>query len=249
MLRFLLSPRQVALHLVALLLMAAMAWLSLWQLGKARGDVPEAAAAPVALAEVSTPGRAVAQGAYDRIVTASGRYDAEAQVLVPDRILEARSGLWVVVPLRVPGATVAVVRGWIAPTEIPPAPPTGELTVTGRFLPSEETPVRAPELPAGRIAAVDLTALGAEWANDLHEGFVVAADESPPPASTPTRVPESNAVPSDTGAPFSNTGYALQWWAFSAFVGYLWWRILRDRWQARTPIAVAPERATAPTGG
>ena len=162
---------------------------------------------------------------------------------VPDRQLDGRIGSWLVVPLRLDdGGAVPVVRGWVAAPDRPPAP-LGEVTVTGRLLPPEEKPARAAGQAADEVPAVDVTALGSRWAVELHEGFVLARAEDPAPAAAPVRVPESNAVPSDTGAPFSNLGYALQWWAFAAFVGYLWWRIVRERWQHR--FATAPAALTA----
>ena len=46
-----------------------------------------------------------------------------------------------------------------------------------------------------------------------------------------------------------NFGYALQWWAFSAFVAWMWWRVLRDHAGAApsdeaqaTPPATTAER-------
>ena len=37
-----------------------------------------------------------------------------------------------------------------------------------------------------------------------------------------------------------NFGYALQWWAFTAFGLYMWWRIMRDHARASDPHQAPP---------
>ncbi len=68
-----------------------------------------------------------------RRVTASGRY--AGQLLVPDRELDGKRGFYVLTLLRTDsGKALPVVRGWLPGTADPakaPAPPAGEVTVTG----------------------------------------------------------------------------------------------------------------------
>lgn len=65
-------------------------------------------------------------------------------VLIRNRALDERPGMWVVTPLRADdGTVVLVLRGWIEATRdnsrtaTAPAPPPGQVTVTGVLQPSE----------------------------------------------------------------------------------------------------------------
>jgi DNA-binding transcriptional regulator of glucitol operon len=42
-----------------------------------------------------------------------------------------------------------------------------------------------------------------------------------------------------------NFGYTLQWWAFSAFAAYFWWRIVRDHARRDDVPQVTPEHSAA----
>lgn len=260
MLRFLLSPRQLAVHAVALMLVTAMAWLCWWQLGKAqhRDPSPPSLEQAVDLEAVSQAGQWAPQ-AFNQPVLASGRYRYDQTVSIPGRILNGQAGAWVITPLQLgEGSVVAVVRGW---TQAPlpsvssgpscPNPARGEclVTVTGQFLPPEQAPTRPEGTAARQVAAVDLAQLTPLWGNPpLHEGYLLAAHETPSPTDlgilTLTRIPPTNAQTSDTGAPFSNASYAVQWLAFSGFVLFLWWRILRDGWRKQNENVPAKHPAT-----
>lgn len=43
-----------------------------------------------------------------------------------------------------------------------------------------------------------------------------------------------------------NFGYTLQWWAFSAFAAFFWWRIVRDHARHRAGVAPVAPAAPAP---
>ncbi len=46
-----------------------------------------------------------------------------------------------------------------------------------------------------------------------------------------------------------NFGYSIQWWLFSAFAAFFWWRIMRDNARRRDELATEPRaEATKPTG-
>ncbi len=241
--RFLVAPRQLMLHVLMLVLVAAMTWLCLWQLGKAQHPHQAPSGQPsVSVQSVSQPGQ-LSPEAFNRPITAEGVYLPAQTVLIPDRMLHGRSGSWVLTPLRLPdGSVLAVVRGWsdqsITTGEVPVS-----VQLSGHFLPPEQAPAR-PSARPGEVATVDLAALSPLWGNPaLHEGYLLASSEHPPPTDLAgvslTRIPASNAETSDTGAPFSNAAYALQWLAFSAFVVFLWWRILRDGWRRQAISAEA----------
>jgi DNA-binding transcriptional regulator of glucitol operon len=43
-----------------------------------------------------------------------------------------------------------------------------------------------------------------------------------------------------------NFGYSIQWWLFSAFAAFFWWRIVRDAGRRRAELQSAPEQQPAP---
>ena len=236
-LRVLLGPRWLGLHLLTVVVVVAFVLLGLWQLGRfedssARASA-RAAAHPTPLSDVARPEQGLTGGAVGRAVTAQGRYDP-AQVLVPGRSLAGRTGLYVVAGLRTDdGALVPVLRGWV-PAAPAPLPPSGPVSVRGVLQPSESdadaTVDAAAPLPTGQVPYVGsdvlAPALGAADGRGLYDGYVALLSETPPPAEAIRHVPAA-ARASDLGR-WRNAGYAAQWWIFAAAVLWLWGRGVRD---------------------
>ena len=95
--------------------------------------------APAPVDDVLAPGQAVPDDAEWRVVTATGTYDAADTVIVRYRTRDGASGVDAVVPLVTGDGTALLVdRGWLqtegstipGPADVP-APPAGEVTVTG----------------------------------------------------------------------------------------------------------------------
>lgn len=235
MFRTALKPKWLSLLGVVVLVAIAFIQLGRWQLGvahdtaraqavKEAGDV-----APVALETLLTPHTAFPGQHSGRLVTATGTYAGE-QVLVAGRLLDGRSGYWVLSPLTVTpgGAVFPVVRGWTA-TAVAPAPPAGAVSVTASLAPGESPSTGTH--PAGQLGSVDLARLVNRWSADLFNAFGFVQSEAsagtgaPVGAGTLRRVPPP--VP-DTGLNGRNAAYAVQWWVFAAFAGYLWVRMVRE---------------------
>ncbi|MCT9928941.1 SURF1 family protein [Planotetraspora sp. A-T 1434] len=242
MLRTLLSPRLVALHLLVVGVLISFTLLGRWQLGvfEASGK-PKLAAdpPPVAVSQLTDVGRHIGTDVFGRRVTAQGAYDAPAQLLVADREPDVSGpggraasgrGFWLLTPLRLTdGTVVAVVRGWVASAADPAAAvPAGTVTVTGRLRPSEQTDavVRGGPLPQGQVATVSTAELINVWTDvKLRDGFVVATAQDPPSTAKPVAVP-----PPTEGGGFTwrNLAYAAQWWIFAAFAVFMWFHFVRD---------------------
>ncbi|MGL5853185.1 MAG: SURF1 family protein [Phycicoccus sp.] len=231
MLRTALTPRFLGLFALLLAVLASFTWLGLWQLDTARGDARLEAAErarsqqPADLTTVLRPFAPFGDGMTGRPVTASGRYAADGQVLVPNRLLEGREGYWVVTPLVVDstGARFAVLRGFVtAPADAGP-PPSGRLTVAGGLAPGE-SPSDA-VLPAGQIGSVDLSLLVNTWPGDLYNAFLFLESETPATGASPTRVP--TPLP-PVELDWRNAAYAVQWWVFALFAAWLYLRMLRE---------------------
>ncbi|MEN3540152.1 SURF1 family protein [Microbispora sp. ZYX-F-249] len=261
MLRTLLAPRLVALHLLVIGVLVSFTFLGRWQLGvfEASGAPRRAPdPAPVAVTELTQVGRHVSGAAISRKVTATGTYDAADQLLVADRVADvdapggraARgSGFWLLTPLRLAdGTVVPVVRGWVAAAADPAAAvPEGAVTVTGRLRPAEQTDdvMRNGNLPRGQVATVSTAELINLWPDArVRDGFVVVTAQEPPSRATPVAV-----SPPTQGGGFTwrNLAYALQWWIFALFAVYMWFHFVRDalrgrrnREERREPEAAEP---------
>jgi cytochrome oxidase assembly protein ShyY1 len=100
-----------------------------------------------------------------------------------------------------------------APPEVP-APPSGQVTVTGRLRPTEtedSTGIRNRSgLPAGQILLINTDDIGKGLPYRLFGGFVELTGQQPPSAPAPDPVPAPD-VGSGGGL---NLAYAVQWWLF-----------------------------------
>ena len=235
--RDLLTPRMLALHVLGAFAVAAACWLGWWQLQSwqaerdlAAQDLAEAPAIP--LDDALGPDEVFANDQVGRPVTVTGAWLPEGGFEVADRDLDGRTGRWVVTPVAVCQAgdcrgasAVPVVRGWLAPGEQPPAAPRGEVELTGWLQPGEGTGVADPDpndrvIPEMRIAnALQLVD------RDLYGGYVIARD-LPVPGLEPV-TPDSLPEPAGSTS-LRNLLYAAEWAAFAVFAGFLWWRFGRD---------------------
>lgn len=241
MYRFLFTPAWLARLAAALVLAAVMVLLGNWQLSRyeeraavnARIDAAEVSEA-VPLGEVlAVPGPAEAVGpavpaaATWTMVTTTGRYDPAHELLARGRTVGGRVGFEVLTPLVLgDGSAVLVDRGWIPPGEAGltaapevPAPPEGQVTVTGRVRPSESGGAaveRHDGVPQTR--RIHLESVADEVPYPLYGAYLTLDSQQPPadPGLTPIPVRRENA--------WLNAGYTVQWWLFAALVlaGFAW---------------------------
>lgn len=241
-LRELVAPRLLLLHLVGLVATGAAVGLGLWQLDVWQAEREAAARdlsdlAPVPIDEVIDGDDPFPGAAVGRPVELTGRWLPESTFYVTGREHDGRDGYWAVTPVAVceqeaacaTSSALLVVRGWTADPQTAPAAPQGGVELTGWLQPPEGTgrPDDDPRddlLPEVRIAdaiqRVD---------QDLYSAFLVAESAEPTAATdglvpvTPDSMPEPS---SDTG--LRNLLYGVQWWVFAGFVVFVWWRWARD---------------------
>ena len=240
------KPRWLGLFALVVAVMVSFGLLGLWQLSVARdnGRAEQDRAAPTLpvadIAAVLTPHTPFPQDGNGRRITATGRYDGSAQVLVTPRLLRGQRGYWVVTPLvvRSTGARIAVVRGFVTDPAQAAAPNVaGEVTVSGALTPGEspaqDTSPAGTALPDGQMTALDLSRLVNRWPGALYNAFVFAIAEVPDVTSVAS--PAVQRVPppalASGGMSWRNTAYAFQWWAFALFAAYMWWRMVRDDYE------------------
>ncbi len=256
--RALLTPRMLAAHLLALVLVATAGALAFWQYEawsarRAAEAVDLTALTPVPLAEAIGPDDPFPGDQVGQPVEITGTWLPEATVLVSDRELDGVTGFWVVTPLSVDatGSAIPVVRGWSADPTSVPDPPRGEASLTGYLQPSEGRTVTDDDptddvLPQLRTADIlqrvdqDLygayvvetpdRAAGAE--NDGTEGLGAASLAQLPPAGRFTAL--------------RNLLYAIEWVVFGGFAAFVWWRFVRE---ARDAAAAGPPEDEASDDG
>ncbi|WP_052466122.1 SURF1 family protein [Mobilicoccus massiliensis] len=253
MIRTALRPKWLALLGLVAVVVVLFGWLGLWQLNVAQRKgqieaVQKVQQAPeVAVDDILAPQTSLDGTQVGRAVRATGTYDPAHQVLVVDRRLGDRLGVWVLTPLvtDTTGARLAVVRGFVGQGDPIPAPPPGTVTVRGVLEPQEGPPEEPRLLPEGQVQSVDVASLVNEWSGDVYNGFVLASAEDPPARDAQlTHVPPPQV---DLGGiNWRNAAYALQWWIFAGFVVYIWWRMVRDDHELTLATALdAPESSEA----
>ena len=237
MYRFLLTPRWWGINVFVLLAIPFCIFMGSWQLSRfearvqAHGEasaqaVSDRKAAARPLAELLP----VDQVTSGKQVTASGRYGK--QLLVPDRTLDGKKGYYVLTLLRTgSGKALPVVRGWLpgtADAAKAPAPPAGEVTVTGA-LQASETPgdngVSAQGgLPAGQTAAISSASLVNLVPYDVYDAWVTLDKGDSGMKAVPVAAPDNSGL--DLKA-FQNLGYTGEWFVFAGFVVFMWFRLVR----------------------
>lgn len=243
MYRFLLKPRWIAFHLLVAGLVVVMVLLGLWQLRRLderrdRNDEVRArqSAPPVAVQELGlTPDDDLdAAGELQwQPVTATGRYDVGAQVLVRNRSLNGAPGEHVVTPLVLAdGTAVLVNRGWVplppAPDQPPlaPDPPSVEVTVEGRVRATQRRGSFGPRDPAtgvlSEVNRIDIERLARQVPYPLLPVSIELTAQNPAPEGdlpAPLPAPELSDGP--------HLAYAGQWFLFSIVAVIGWVMIVR----------------------
>ncbi|MEV6563113.1 SURF1 family protein [Streptomyces kronopolitis] len=271
MYRFLLTPRWWGINVFAVLAIPLCLFMGSWQLSRFEGRVQDhqqqenrsarakaAAARPLAsLLPVDT----VTSG---RQASARGHYDAGHQLLVPDRTLKdkrgERQGFYVLDLLRTDGGkALPVVRGWLpgdadskADTAKVPAPPKGEVTVTGALQASENQGTDGVQagggLPQGQLGMISAASLVNIVPYPVHDAWITQTDPQRPLHAVPPAAAEGSGL--DLKA-FQNLGYTGEWFVFAGFVVFMWFRLFRRDAEAAKDVAlgIVPEGDEDAAGG
>ncbi|MFT4216017.1 MAG: SURF1 family protein [Micropruina sp.] len=227
-----LRVKQALVILAGVVAAAIMVGLGLWQLqvftdqGNASAQARAKQPAVVLLDFVNPDG--TVGDIYGKPVTVTGHYLPEEQ----ERILGADGVVRVLSALELPnGRVLPVVRGTIAQGVEAPAPPSGEHSEAGIFLPSEA----ADDTPTSRgytLSTVRLPQLAQLWPQPLMPGFITLdAAASARQGLSPATV----SLPEGEGS-WRNSGYALQWWAFALFALGMSWRIAHSIGKRRAGV-------------
>lgn len=264
MYRFLLTPRWWGINLFAVLAIPVCLFMGSWQLSRFEARVEshqqqEKTAAGAAHAKPRPlsgllPVDAETSG---RMAEATGRYDTGHPLLVPDRALEGKRGFYVLSLLRTgEGKALPVVRGWLPGEADPrrvPAPPRGEVTVSGALQASESQGSPGVSsgggLPKGQLGMISAASLVNVVPYDVHNAWITVQHT----AGGSQLRPVPPVRPDNTGLDmkaFQNLGYTAEWFVFAGFVLFMWFRLFRrDTELARdAALGLIPGPAPEPAG-
>ncbi|MCP3766207.1 MULTISPECIES: SURF1 family cytochrome oxidase biogenesis protein [Streptomyces] len=257
MYRFLLSRQWVILTLLSLVLIPTMVELGFWQLHRHERRVAlnqviadSLAAEPVPAESLTAPGAKVDRDHLYRRVTARGSFDASDEVVVRRRTnADDEVGYHVLTPFVLEDGKVLLVnRGWVpadgaSQTAFPevPAPPGGELTLTGRLMQDQTTEASGIKnlqgLPDRQIMLINSELEADRLGKEVLGGYVDLTDPAPS-GDTPQPVPSPEH---DSIGP--HLAYAWQWWLFAAGVPVGW--VVLVRREARERAEKAEREADA----
>ncbi|MGP3980554.1 SURF1 family protein [Streptomyces sp. KR80] len=261
MYRFLLTPRWWGINLFVVLGVPFCLFMGTWQLGRFEARVESHQAQQRdsrdhtrAVAEPLADLLPVTQETSGRTATATGRYDHERQLLVPDRSLDDRRGYYVLTLLRTDGGrALPVVRGWLpgdADTARPdrvPAPPRGEVTVRGALQASESQGAAGVGagggLPDGQLAMISAASLVNLVPYPVYDAWITLPEGETSGALRPVPPAAAEGTGLDLKA-FQNLGYTGEWFVFAGFVLFMWFRLFRREAETQRDLALGlpPER-------
>ncbi|MFB7457477.1 SURF1 family protein [Streptomyces sp. NPDC088337] len=261
MYRFLLTRQWVILTILAIALIPTMIRLGFWQLHRHEHKVAlnqviteSLAARPVPAESLTSPGATVKHADLYHRVTAKGHFDTADEEVVRRRTNDNGDiGYHVLTPFVLDDGRVLLVnRGWVptdaSQTEFPkiPAPPRGEITVTGRLMPDETTAASGIKdvkgLPDRQVMLISSTQQAERLGKRVLGGYVQLTSPAPQGGS-PQLLPDPEH--SDIGP---HLAYAIQWWLFTAGVPVGWVVLLRREARERAQAAAkeaAPEAEPA----
>lgn len=210
--------------LLAVVLVASCIFLGMWQHGRyseraatnaritdATSQEPEVA---TSLMSVDEP---PSESEEWTVVTASGVYDSDSEVLVRNRSVNGQTGFEVITPLVLDdGVRLLVDRGFVPASQegamaLPDVPeaPVGEVTVTGRL--------RISESEVGDMNSVDgvpqARSIAVEQIGESIDATVLAGYITQDDADTGL-----TPIPVEKERAWQNFAYAYQWWIFAGMI-------------------------------
>jgi len=225
----------LAIHALALLLIAACLLLSHWQWERAHYSRQAIAVSkPIAFENLSKPRDFLPPSSVGQLTKVSGTWQQNGRIRLPNRPVDGRKllanakpstqtqlGSWVVDFLKLRDETsVAVVRGWQSSGSRFPAA-VGRASVIGVVQSGED----APNLEAINASPLVTTKfLLTHIDTDIRDGFIVETKDN----GTLVQVIPSRQAFTQDGLRTLNVFYTFNWIFFALLISLIWIRIVRD---------------------
>ncbi|MEP6482252.1 MAG: SURF1 family cytochrome oxidase biogenesis protein [Rhodoglobus sp.] len=249
-------PRWIGALILALAVAAGFAALGQWQIERSF----ESAVAPDQETEKVVPLESVAKAqspvlsvATGQLVSVTAQFVSGDYEVLSGRVNLAAPGYWVVGHAVLPdGASLAVAMGWAKNADVaasaiktleqhPPTP-----AVTGRYLPSESP--QETDFEHGVHSVLAVPALVNEWStapDGVYGGYLISHEK----VEGLARI-DSPAPSTEVSLNLLNIFYAVEWAIFAGFALFLWYRLVKDAWEAAlelggTVISDRPRDASA----
>lgn len=241
-----------------LVLVTCFVGLSAWQVNRAqhKNDAVESADVndvkdfnDVMGAQAPMPGILA-----DQRVSLSGHWIPDAQVVVPDRVLDGDKGYWVVTMFAPDDAhlgegveaadanektiAIPVLRGFTTDeaTAMSSRAGEGEVELTARIGPVEG-PMPGNDLPEGQVRSVSTSQIINLYPDLLtYSGFLIPESADGSAASVGTdglAIVPPTTTRDEGGFDLQSAVYAIEWLIFAAMALYMWWQLLRDDFMRR----------------
>ena len=235
MVRKLLSPRWILIHVGVALLIFLMANLGFWQLNRldAKKDFNSVlrshTSTPVQTLDKAVPTEWNKTASEWMRVSLTGSYDSSKAVTIINRSQDGTAGYNSVVPFTsLNNRTILVNRGFVPLVMAPPAAPSGEIEIIG-YLRASQTrsalgPIDSKEVGNTEFQRFDIPLISAHVGKTLEPMFLQLIQESPPGNS---QWPAKVALPPlDEGTHLS---YAFQWFFFCLVALAAWVVVVRRK--------------------
>ncbi|MFP8944358.1 SURF1 family protein [Streptomyces fenghuangensis] len=258
MYRFLLTPRWWVINLFVLLSIPVCLFMGSWQLSRFEDRVDshqtrqERSAEGIAEADARPLDDLLplTQETAGQAARSTGRYDTDHEFLVPGRHLGDREGFYVLTPLRTgDGRALPVVRGWLPGEADParvPAPPAGEVSVTGvlQAPESQSSPgAVGGALPKGQVGIISAATLVNLVPYEVYDVWITVQRAQEPMEAVPPVAAAGTGL--DLKA-FQNLGYTAQWFVFAGFVVFMWYRLFLREAETARDLALGIEAPAGP---
>lgn len=248
MIRVALRPKWVLFFIFVMGVAALFAFLGKWQLETALQNAAQEdyqTETVVPLAELLEPTATIATSSGGHMTEVSGAWAPESFTQLTGRLNFGESGYWLVGRLITSGdgestVSIPVAIGWAADSDsIESAEESlnaqalaGEpITIIGRLMPPE-----APEAPEhGEDPFTERTLSVASLVNtwpDYQGSVYLAYVISDEPLATSLEAIQSEPPQDVQSINWLNIFYAIEWVVFAGFAFYIWFRMVRDEWEA-----------------
>jgi cytochrome oxidase assembly protein ShyY1 len=179
-------------------------------------------------------------------VRATGTYDIAHQTLVRNRTVGGVTGFLALTPLRTADATLLVVRGFAGPlvgdsAPVPPAPPSGTVTITGRAEPGETNSDEFVALANGQVESINPADQAARLGGPVYDGYVTLFAGQPGSHGLHGLPAPNLSNPAGGALEPQHFAYIIQWFLFALLAVAAPFAMARAELRQQSKAAAAKE--------